>query len=186
MKRVERDFVCLFNSFWYQDFPVRENEYINRANWTIHLGLVVRQCANLLGARTFFEQGGRTDAVLRYPDGQLLSYVEWEWTPAHKDSVNELDQLQSKNDDAYFCTFISYTTKDKLPDVIERASAIWKDAEKPLIFFIITYRLISGRRCFEELQTHVFNRGRHKRVRKQPALPWDIVQRQYNNAEDGD
>lgn len=89
MKRVERDFICLFNCVWYQDFPVFKGEYINRSNWTIHVGLVMRECAKLMGARTFFEQGGRTDAVLQYPDNQILTYVEWEYNQADRDSVNE-------------------------------------------------------------------------------------------------
>lgn len=49
----------------------------NPANWTIPIGLVVRQCAPLLGARALFEQGGRTDAVIRFPE-ETLSYVGWE------------------------------------------------------------------------------------------------------------
>lgn len=49
-----------------------------RTDWTNHLGLVVRLCATLLGARALFEQGGRTDAVIRYSDTDRLSFVEWE------------------------------------------------------------------------------------------------------------
>lgn len=77
-----------------------KGEYINRSNWTIHVGLVMRECAKLMGARTFFEQGGRTDAVLQYPDNQILTYVEWEYNQADRDSVNELDKLLEKTTSA--------------------------------------------------------------------------------------
>lgn len=185
MKRVERDFICLFNCLWYQDFPVFKGEYINRSNWTIHVGLVMRECAKLMGARTFFEQGGRTDAVLRYPDKQILSYVEWEYIQADRDSVNELDKLLDKNNDCYFSTFISYCQPENVNVVLEKANNIWSEASKPLIFFLITYKAQPGKkRHFLELRSYFFSKGRCKLIRKQPALPWDIEQRKYNVEED--
>ena len=189
MKRIERDFICLFNCLWYQDFPVTESDaFINRANWTIHIGLVVRQCAKLLGARAFFEQGNRTDAVLRYADEQqaILTNIEWEWTPAHKSRVNELEKLKEKNREPFFSTFISYSRKEHLPETIEKAKTIWTDAEKPLIFFIIIYRMEGKNRVFEELQTHFFSRNNAKKIRSQPALPWLVKRTKYNNTVDGD
>lgn len=185
MKRVERDFICLFNCVWYQDFPVFKGEYINRSNWTIHVGLVMRECAKLMGARTFFEQCGRTDAVLRYPDNQILTYVEWEYNQADRDSVNELDKLLEKNDKCYFSTFISYCQHEKINIVIEKATRIWSEASRPLIFFLITYEPQPKKgRHFLELRTYFFSKGKTKLVRKQPALPWDIEQRKYNVEED--
>jgi hypothetical protein len=152
MKRIERDFICLFNCLWYQDFPVTESDpAINRANWTIHIGLVVRQCARLLGARAFFEQGNRTDAVIRYPDEHqsVLTNIEWEWTQAHKARVNELEKLREKNSVPFFSTFVSYSRKEHLSAVLQKAGNIWEDAEKPLIFFIILYRMEGRNRVFE-------------------------------------
>ena len=187
LKRVERDFICLFNCLWYQDFPVIEGEYINRSNWTIHVGLVMRECAKLMGARAFFEQGGRTDAVLRYPDTQILSYVEWEYIQADRQSVNELDKLLEKNNECYFSTFISYCQPKNLRAVLDKASQKWCNASNPLIFFLITYEPQPKKgRHFLELRTYVFSKGKHKQIRKQPALPWNIEQRKYNVAEDED
>ncbi|MCE0491239.1 hypothetical protein LU196_14420 [Pantoea sp. Mb-10] len=189
MKRIERDFICLFNCFWYQDFPVSENDGpINRANWTIHIGLVVRQCAKLLGARAFFEQGNRTDAVIRYPDENksLLTNIEWEWISAHKPRVNELEKLRIESGAPFFSTFISYSRKEHLTEVLDRAKAIWNGAEKPLILFIITFHVKGRDRIFEELQTYFFARNTVKKIRAQPALPWQVTRAKYNNSIDAD
>lgn len=185
MKRIERDFITLFNCLWYQDFPVVEtDEGVNRANWTIHLGLVVRQCAKLLGARAYFEQGGRTDAILRFPEGQGLSNVEWEWTESHKEKVNEVHKLLEKSDSAAFSTFISYSKLNNLPDALNRANEIWSEAKKPLVFFVITYELNGRNRRFLDLQTYFFSKGKYKKVRSQPALPWEVNRSKFNSVSD--
>lgn len=185
MKRVERDFICLFNCLWYQDFPVIEGEYINRSNWTIHVGLVMRECAKLMGARAFFEQGGRTDAVLRYPDDQILSYVEWEYNQADSESINELDKLFERNQNCYFSTFISYCKPEKINTVTDKVTKKWRKASNPLILFLITFDpQPRKRRHFLELRTYLFSNGKYKQIRKQPALPWDIEQRKYNVVEE--
>ena len=189
MKRIERDFITLFNCLWYQDFPVTADDgFVGRANWTIHLGLVVRQCAKLMGAKALFEQGGRTDAILKYPDGQILSNVEWEWIESHKEKVEELKKLRQQVADSdvppAFSTFISYSTGANLPAAIEKAKELWAECNKPLIFFIITFERQSGSRVFAELQTHFFSRGRHKKVRTQPALPWLVNRKKFNNTSD--
>lgn len=185
MKRIERDFITLFNCLWYQEFPVTEADgVINRANWTIHLGLVVRQCAKLLGARAFFEQGGRTDAILRFPEGQVLSNVEWEWTESHKEKVDELEKLLGKADSAAFSTFVSYSKLANLPEALAKATEIWSEAKRPLIFFVITYESKGRDRVFLELQTYFFSKGKYKKVRTQPALPWQVNRNKFNNASD--
>ncbi|WP_199756236.1 hypothetical protein [Candidatus Pantoea deserta] len=162
-----------------------KGEYINRSNWTIHVGLVIRECAKLMGARTFFEQHGRTDAVLKYPDKQILTFVEWEYIQADKDSVNELDKLLEKNDECYFSTFISYCQHENIDVVMEKASRIWSKASRPLIFFLITYEP-QAKKCrnFLELRTYFFSKGKRKLVRRQPALPWDVEQRKFNAEKD--
>lgn len=185
MKRIERDFITLFNCLWYQDFPVdADHGLTNRAGWTIHIGVVIRQCAKLLGARAYFEQGGRTDAVLKYPDQTLLSNVEWEWVQSHNDKVNEIEKLLKGHERAAFTTFVSYSTKKNLPDAIEKASKLWATASTPLIFFVVTFESVGRSRHFLEVQTHVFSRGKHKKVRSQPALPWQINRARFNSLEE--
>lgn len=184
MKRIERDFVTLFNCLWYKDFPVtKEDDLAGRADWTIHLGVVVRQCASLLGARALFEKGGRTDAVLRYSPDQILSFVEWEWRRAHTD-INEIEKLLDRADQAVFQTFIGYSTADKLQAALDRTHAIWENSTTPLICFIITYELNGRDRHFLSLTTYMFSKGRYKKLRSQPALPWMVNRAKFNNASD--
>ncbi|WP_281881506.1 hypothetical protein [Pseudomonas atacamensis] len=181
MKRVERDFITLFNCLWYRDFPVSEvHALAGRADWTIHLGLVVRQCSTLLGARALFEQGGRTDAVIRYSDTDTLSFVEWEWKRAHTD-INEFSKLLQKTDGAVFQTFIGYSRVADLKATIEQIGKHWRTASKPLITFLITYEVSGRSRRFKELQTYMFAKGKYKKVRSQPALPWEVNRRKANS-----
>ncbi|WLI35694.1 MULTISPECIES: hypothetical protein [unclassified Pseudomonas] len=184
MKQIERDFITLFNCLWYQDFPVEVDAVTNRAGWTIHVGLVIRECAKLLGARAYFEQSRRTDAVLRFPDKSVLSHVEWEWDEPHNEKVKEITKLLEQSEPAAFSTFISYSTISHLPAAIERVSNLWAEASKPLIFFVVTFEQVGRDRHFLELQTHVFSHGKHKRERTQPALPWQINRARFNNVDE--
>ncbi|CAM3977052.1 hypothetical protein CCOS865_02264 [Pseudomonas reidholzensis] len=184
MKRIERDFITLFNCLWYQDFPVIEGAYSNTSNWTIHIGHMVKQCAKLLGARAVFENA-RTDAVLKFPDGKVLSNVEWEWIEAHKDNVGEIQKLLNTHANAAFSTFISYSAEKNLQATLNKASELWASASKPLIFFVVTFTMDSGNRWFQELQTYVFEGGTHRLYRSQPALPWEHAASEYLECEDG-
>ena len=73
-------------------FPYRSGAAgARRADWTIHIGVVVRSIADLMGLVTRFERGGRQDAILRSTEGDEIA-LEWEW-----DGVwgNELRKLKS-------------------------------------------------------------------------------------------
>ncbi|VVO00422.1 hypothetical protein [Pseudomonas fluorescens] len=186
MKSIERDFITLFNCLWYEDFPVVQGEYTNPAGWTIHIGHIVKTCAKLLGARAGFEQGGRTDAVLKFPDGKVLSNVEWEWIEAHKDTVGEIEKLLRGHESAAFSTFISYSNEKSLSNTIEKAASLWRSASRPLIFFVVTFEMSSGNRWFQELKTYVFEGGSHRLYRSQPALPWDFAPSEHLERADGE
>lgn len=184
MKRIERDFITLFNYLWYKDFPVDESVGLaSRANWTIHMGLVVRQCAGLLGARALFQSGGRTDAVVQYSEQDILTYVEWEWKRAHTD-INEIEKLRSKAGQAVFQTFIGYSRVEDVAEALKQALDIWTDADSPLIYFLITYDLVKGNRHFKELVTYQFTKNRYKKIRSQPALPWVVNRKKFINADE--
>ncbi len=44
------DFATLFQYFWYRDFPIDQvSTGAKRADWTIHIGVVVRNVADLMG-----------------------------------------------------------------------------------------------------------------------------------------
>lgn len=186
MKRIERDFITLFNCLWYQDFPVAQGDYTNTADWTIHIGLVVKTCAKLLGARAGFEQGGRTDVVLKFPDGKILSNVEWEWIEAHKDNVGEIGKLLKNHRAAALSTFISYSAEKNLAATIDKAASLWRLASRPLIFFVVTFEMSSGNREFRELKTYIFEHGSHRLYRSQPALPFASTPSEYLEYEDGE
>ncbi len=61
------DFAVLFQYFWHRDFPIDQEIAVGalRIDWTIHVGIIVRSIADLMGLVVRFERGGRKDAVLR-------------------------------------------------------------------------------------------------------------------------
>ena len=73
------DFATLFQYFWHRDFPIDPKAVgAKRTDWTIHIGVIVRNIADLMGLVARFETGGRTDAVLRSTEGDEVA-IEWEW-----------------------------------------------------------------------------------------------------------
>ena len=74
------DFGTLFLYFWHRDFPLGPETAVGarRADWTIHIGIAVRNIATLMGFVTRFERGQRKDAVLRSTAGDEIA-IEWEW-----------------------------------------------------------------------------------------------------------
>ena len=84
------DFATLFQYFWHRDFPIDQIATgAKRTDWTIHIGVVVRNIADLMGLVTRFERRGRKDAVLRSAGGDEIA-IEWEWGGVWG---NELDKL---------------------------------------------------------------------------------------------
>ncbi|WP_288477152.1 hypothetical protein [uncultured Pseudomonas sp.] len=184
VKRIERDFIALFNCLWYRDFPITETHpRVGRADWTIHIGLVIRQCATLLGTRALFEHGGRTDAVLRFPDDEVLAHVEWEWRQAHTD-INEIDKLLVRPDESAFCVFIGYSSEEYLKAALNRTKERWKNEQKTLILLLITFGKQGGARRFKELHTYTLTRGKMKKVRGQAALPWEVNRTKLKTVSD--
>ena len=96
MKIITRDFISIFNAFWYRDFPLAKDfkEIGTRAEWTIHLGVCTRATSDLLGYFTYFESGGRTDAVIKDNNEETIANLEWEWKePRFIAKVNEVSPL---------------------------------------------------------------------------------------------
>ncbi|WP_052676485.1 hypothetical protein [Pseudomonas sp. 2(2015)] len=173
MQQIEQDFMTLFNCHWYKDFPVVTGQYTNPANWTAHVGFVVRECGSLLGARTLYEKNGRLDAVMSYPNGQVVSNIEWEWIEAQKDTVNEIRKLHARKDQPLFSTFISYCNAAALESVLEKAQSEWQQADESLLLFIVTFEKDSGDRWFKHLNSYRLSGTRLDLVRTQPALSWE-------------
>ena len=178
MKRQERDFVALFNAFWYRDFPITKQriEISRRALWTTHIASTVKQCADHLGFFTCFETGGKTDAVIEYSDARKWAKIEWEWLQPIHEKVNEIDKLATAalEDEADAFIFIGYSNTTDHDENIDAIHKQWKDIDKPLLAFLVTFSRQNGKRHFELLQTHFFQGNSHRMLRKQKALPWEV------------
>lgn len=176
-KRREKDFVSLFNTIWYKDFPVvlgRERG-IRRANWTTHIANVVKQCSDLMGFLTRFETGNRTDAVIERFDRRLWARVEWEWMQVYHQKVDEIAKLKKASNDCEISIFIRYSHKDNVFKSVNRIVELWQGCPKPLLVFLVTFAEVRDRsRVFETLQTYRVSDGKARKVREQPALPWQV------------
>jgi hypothetical protein len=169
------DFVSLFNAFWYRDFPLSENYKIQsgRAEWTTHIGVVVRSCADLLGLFTYFESGIRTDAVIKDNQGNDIAHIEWEWMQPLRIEVNEVKKLYSQRKTAELSVFISYSLRDLHENNLNSIQKQWKSSNLPLLVFLVTFDYSKNRRWFYNLETYLVQNGKMKKIRSQPALPWD-------------
>ena len=169
------DFISLFNAFWYRDFPVSENYKTlgSRAEWTTHIGICVRSCADLLGLFTYFESGDRTDAIIKDNSGKDVVYVEWEWIQPFRIEVNEVKKLYLHRKNTEFSAFVSYSRRSNHDDNLDRIQKQWKNSADPLLVFLVTFDVKNTRRWFYYLETHIVQNGKIKKIRSQPALPWD-------------
>jgi hypothetical protein len=181
--RFGKNFIPLFNAFWYRDFPLvmQHKTKGGRAEWTTHIGFCVRACADVLGYFTHFEQGNRTDAVVRDNRGRDIAHIEWEWEQPFRAKVNEIQKLYKYRRDAEVSIFISYSQISKHGDNIATIERQWRGAADKLIVFLITFERgreegweVSGR-LFNKLETYRMRDGRLKKLRTQNALPWRSV-----------
>jgi hypothetical protein len=170
------DFVSLFNAFWYKDFPITRGYKTigSRADWTIHIGICVRSCADLMGYFTYFESGGRTDAIIRNNQAKDIAHIEWEWWEASSTKVNEIQKLSEQSSQAEFSTFISYSEDKFLEQNLRRISEQWRDCPNPLLVFLVVFYKKSRYRMFNTLETYLVEQGTYTPLRTQPALPWDV------------
>lgn len=171
-----RDFVCVFNAFWYRDFPLSEvyKPLSNRAGWTAHIGSVVRSAADLLGLFTYFESGTRTDAIIRDNREHDIVHLEWEWLPPFSEKVNEIQKLYAEMNHAEFSVFFSYSGRTELQRNLDAISKQWRKSRQPLLVFLVTFEREKRKRWFYELETYLFQNGECRKLRSQPALPWKV------------
>ena len=169
------DFVSLFNAFWYRDFPLSETYKVlgSRAEWTIHIGTVVRSCADLLGLFTYFESGIRTDAIIRDNNGHDIAHIEWEWWQPFNENVNEIKKLYSQRKNAEISVFFSYSRRNRHVENLNSIVKQWGKSANPLLVFLVTFDINKRKRWFYDLETYHVQNGRMKKIRSQPALPWD-------------
>lgn len=179
--REVKDFAILFSYFWYRDFPVHINyrEYGGRADWTIHIGVTMRACADLMGYFTAFEKGIRTDAIMTNNAKEMIAQAEWEWNPLHRRGVNEIEKLLSRESEFQFSIFFNYTNERKFEEILNIFKIKWEKAKRPLLLFLVTYSKDGRNRIFKDMYVYLFYKGKKRLLRKQPALPWEANGRRW-------
>ena len=178
------DFATLFQYFWYRDFPIDQiYTGAKRTDWTIHIGIVVRNVADLMGLVTRFERGGRKDAVLRSTDGDEIA-IEWEWEGIW--GGNELEKLKlhevwSKNKGnkrlLKYAVLITYTHPPNVGKVYNHVIEKWSGVQWPLLLILIDLKEskeFSSGKEFKNIQMCVFDRNDHRELRIAPAFPWKV------------
>ncbi|MDO3382464.1 hypothetical protein [Gilvimarinus algae] len=184
MRRITRDFITLFNVLWYRDFPLtkQHKETGSRAEWTTHIGICARSAADLMGYFTYFEHGNRTDAVIKDNREEVVANLEWEWKePRYVDKVNEIQQLHKVKDKCKFSVFVSYSDNRHYEENIDCVFNQWGIASEPLVLIIIRFNRAGGRRLFDLMETHHIQNGSCRKVRSQPALPWETKGKRWES-----
>ncbi len=168
--------MALFNVLWYRDFPLSESHKRGgtRAEWTTHIGVCIRSCADLLGYFTYFEQGLRTDAIIRDNQEKDIAHIEWEWKQPFNEKVNEIKKLHKARKEAIFSVFISYSNTENIEKNLDAIKKQWGQGRESLLIFIVTYSTRKRKRNFDKLNTYLCQRGKLKKIRSQPALPWKV------------
>lgn len=180
---LPEDFATLFQYLWHRDFPISETATgAKRADWTIHIGAVVRNIADLMGMVTRFESGGRKDAVLRSVDGDEIA-VEWEWGGVWGDELEKLKHHNVWSRDRVaerllkYAVFITYTHTPNITKAYDHVMQNWQDAKWPLLLILIdveeSKRLSTGKQ-FKDIHMTIFTPTGQKALRKAPAFPWKI------------
>ena len=200
------DFVTIFAHMWYRDFPLQHSvrEKARRADWTTHIGGVVRSTADLMDLFTHFESGGRTDAELHDQSG-VVALLEWEWLSLHRGPkiVNEFGKLKARCsaprcNQIRFACLIGYardTSARRKGDYTERTAAVleryqqeWPVDGPPLVLVAIHFEWTGKHserqaRQFTAITIDEICKGRINRLREQPAYPWMVPGTRWACAE---
>ena len=181
------DFATLFQYFWYRDFPMdaKKATGAGRVDWTIHIGVVVRNIADLIGLVTRFERGGRKDAILRSTDGDEVA-IEWEWGGVWGNELEKLKQHEvwpRGKERLKYAVLITYTHPPNIPKVYDHVMEEWKGARWPLLLILID--LIESKKYhmgkeFQNMQMSVFHKGKNIELRSAPAFPWKVAKTRWS------
>ena len=165
--------MTLMNTLWYRDFPLSENHKNTgtRAEWTTHIGICVRTASDLLGLFTHFEQGNRTDAVIKNNLGEDIFHIEWEWKQAINETVNEIQKLKNSRTETQVSVFFSYSCIENHQQNLNTIKRQWGKGNYPLVILLVTYEG-KAKRWFQDLETYHLHNGTMRKIRSQPALPW--------------
>ena len=177
------DFATLFQYFWHRDFPMDQRAIgARRIDWTIHIGVVVRNIADLMGLYTRFESRGRKDAVLRSDEGDEIA-IEWEWSGVWG---NELEKLKyhkvwskDKPSDRLlkYAVLVTYTHTQNIEKVYDHVLKEWQGAQWPILLILIdleeSKKFVMGKE-FKNVNMSIFHLGKRRTLRIVPAFPWEV------------
>ena len=162
------DFATLFQYFWYRDFPIDQIATgAKRTDWTIHIGVVVRNVADLMGLVTRFERGGRKDAVLRSTAGDEIA-IEWEWGGVWDNELGKLKRHRVWSKDKVserllkYAVFITYTHTPNIERVYDHVIRNWEGVRWPLLLVLIDLeesKKFSSHKEFKHIKMSVFYKG---------------------------
>lgn len=180
---IPEDFATLFQYFWHRDFPIDQRATgARRTDWTIHIGVVVRSLADLMGLVTRFERGGRKDAVLRSTEGDEIA-IEWEWGGVWGNELEKLKHHKVWSSDKgierllKYAVLITYTHTPNIQKVYNRVMNEWEGAPWPLLLILIdleeSNKFSSGKE-FKNIQMSVFDSSGQRIFRVVPAFPWNV------------
>jgi len=180
---IPEDFATLFQYFWHRDFPIDQRATgARRTDWTIHIGVVIRSLADLMGLVTRFESGGRKDAVLRSTEGDEIA-IEWEWGGVWGNELEKLKHHKVLSSDKgierllKYAVLITYTHTANIQKVYNRVMNEWEGAPWPLLLILIdveeSKKFFSGKE-FKNIQMSVFDSRGQRILRVVPAFPWNI------------
>ena len=176
------DFATLFQYFWHRDFPMDAKMAIGagRADWTIHIGVVVRNIADLMGLVTRFERGGRKDAVIRTVEHDVIA-LEWEWGGVWGNELRKLKEHQVWSKDKgserllKYSVFITYTHTPNIEMVYNHVIKEWEGAPWPLLLILIDLKESKKfLKEFKNMQMSMFHKGERRELRSAPAFPWEV------------
>ena len=191
---TSEDFATLFQYFWHRDFPVDQiSTGARRSDWTIHIGVVVRNIADLMGLVARFESGKRKDAVLRSYEGDEVA-IEWEWGGVWYNELCKLKHHKLWNRDKKtdrllkYAVLITYTHTPNIELALAHVKDKWKDAPWPLLLILIdleeSKKFFSGKE-FKNIQMIVLDKERQRKLRIVPAFPWEVESTRWHVREAG-
>ncbi len=177
------DFATLFQYFWYRDFPLDQKAIgARRADWTIHIGIAIRNIADLIGLVPRFESGSRKDVILRSTVGDEIA-IEWEWKDTWQEELHKLKNHKVRSNiegierPLKYAVLITYTPTEGIANVYNKVAETWGKAEWPLLLILIDFerfRQYTSRRKFKNIQLSVFDKSHRRELRTTPALPWEV------------
>jgi hypothetical protein len=187
------DFATLFQYFWYRDFPMDPiSTGARRSDWTIHIGLVVRQIADLIGFVARFESGKRKDAVIKNTEQDIIA-LEWEWDEKWGNEIDKLKKAhriwsEDKNNNRLlkYAVFITYRPANEIADFYKKVLDEWKESSFPLLLILFeeeqSTEFYSGRE-FKDLFISKVYKGERQELRSSPALRWKVPKTRWSREE---